>query len=110
MCILKSSEIVVESGFFHRLGQTDQFFLEKKEKIISLLNYLLPYSDDNIEFWIPLDSRIYFISLGDLYNCLFESCIEIYIRDKKGFSKLLLGLINNWRNWLLKSNHFIIGN
>ncbi len=93
----ESWEIVFESGFFHSYGQCDQFFIEQKGRLIFLLNYLLPYSEDNIEIWMPFDSRIYFISLGDLYDCLFESSIELYLRSKDKFSKLLLRLINNWR-------------
>lgn len=91
------NEIIFEPGFFNRFGQCDESFLEKKEKLIQLLNYLLPYSEDNIEFWIPLDSRIYFISLSNVYNCLFENSIELYIRNKNEFSKFFLELINNWR-------------
>ncbi len=90
-------EIVFEPYYFHKFGQNDDVFFEKKEKIMSLLNYLLPYSDDNVEIWISLDSRLYFISLEELYNCLFESAVEKYIRNQNEFSKLLLNLINDWR-------------
>lgn len=93
----ESCEITFEPGFFHSYGQCDQFFIEKKGRITFLLNYLLPYSEDNIEIWMPFDSRIYFVSLGDLYDCLFESSIELYLRIKDNFSKSLLGLINKWR-------------
>ena len=98
--LAKTWEIVFEPDYFHKFGQNDEVFFEKKEKIISLLNYLLPYSDDNVEVWISLDSRIYFISLEELYNCLFESAAEIYIRNKNEFSNLLLELINDWRESL----------
>lgn len=96
----KTWEIVFAPGYFHKFGQYDEIFEEKREKIISLLNYLLPYSDDNIEIWVALDSRIYFISLEELYDCLFESAVELYIRNKTEFSDLLSELINDWRESL----------
>lgn len=78
--IPKDHEFVFEPGFFQQYGQLDENFMELKPQFISTISELLPYSNDNIEIWLPLDSRLYFISLGDIYDNLFQAAMKIYIK------------------------------
>jgi len=95
--IPKNHEFVFEPGFFQHYGQLDETFMELKPEFISTILELLPYSNDNIEIWLPLDSRLYFISLGDIYDNLFQAAMKIYIKKPLSFDIHLLSLINNWR-------------
>ncbi len=95
--IPKNHEFVFEPGFFQQYGQLDENFIESKPEFISTISELLPYSNDNIEIWLPLDSRLYFISLGDIYDNLFQAAMNIYIKNPLSFDTNLLSLINNWR-------------
>ncbi len=93
----KDHNIIFEPKFFHQFGQLDDIFLAKKADILSLLRKLLPFAKDNIEFWLPFDSRLYFISIGDIYDCLIENAMEKYLTHPDKFQNNLLNLINNWR-------------
>ncbi len=95
--IPKNHEFVFEPGFFQQYGQFDENYIESKSGFISTISELLPYSNDNIEIWLPLDSRLYFISLGDIYDNLFQAAMKIYIKNPLSFDTNLLSLINNWR-------------
>lgn len=95
--IPKDHEFVFEPGFFQQYGQLDETFMELKPEFISTISELLPYSNDNIEIWLPLDSRLYFISLGDIYDNFFQAAMKIYVKNPLFFDTYLLSLINNWR-------------
>lgn len=95
--IPKDHEFVFEPGFFQQYGLLDETFMELKPEFKSTISELLPYSNDNIEIWLPLDSRLYFISLGDIYDNLFRAAMKIYIKNPLSFDIHLLSLINSWR-------------
>ena len=93
----KDHNIIFEPKFFKQFDQLDDIFLTKRAEIISKLSKLLPFTNDNIEFYLPFDSRLYYISIGDIYDCFIENAMEKYITYPDKFQNNLLNLINDWR-------------
>jgi len=94
-------EFIIEPNFFQKLiGKNDEFN-RLKNNLIETLSILLPYSNDNIEFYIYPESRAYFISIGDIFDNFLDTTIIFYIKNPQEFEDKILNCINNWREIFL---------